>query len=392
MIKSKDIKIVPIELVIPNEKNRNNHSEEQLKVLEKIVKSQGFRDPIVVSNRSGKIVSGHARLIVAQRLKYKEVPVSYQDFDSDAQEYKHLIAANEIARYAEFDKLNFLEDIKGIGDVKDIDFEEFGLIDFEIPKIERIDSEGEDEFVFVPKIVKTVLGDIYELGQHRLMCGDSTMIDQVERLMSGSEMDMAYIDPPYGINIVSKKGTIGGNRNGVKAGVYPRIINDDSIDTAGDSYNLCLALKIKAMIFWGANHYCQVLPGSPCWIIWDKNNSGDFADAELAWTNQKTAARIFKHTWNGMIKESEKKDKRIHPTQKPVALAEWCFEKYGKDSKNVLDLFMGSGSTLIACEKTERKCFGMEMSPEYCDSIVSRYVKYTGNNRIKLNGVEIDWI
>ena len=137
------------------------------------------------------------------------------------------------------------------------------------------------------------------------------------------------------------------------------------------------------MIFWGGNHYASSLPSSSCWIVWDKKNAGnDFADAELAWTNQKTAVRIFEHMWNGMLKASERGESRVHPTQKPVALAEWCFEHYGKLGDKVIDLFGGYGSTLIACEKTGRTGYLMEMSPAYCDVIIQRWENATGKKAV----------
>jgi len=112
--------------------------------------------------------------------------------------------------------------------------------------------------------------------------------------------------------------------------------------------------------------------------VWDKENTGDFADCELAWTNQKTAVRKFEHMWNGMVKASECGQKRVHPTQKPVALAAWCFDRYGAECASVLDLFGGSGSTLIACEQKNKSGYIMELSTDYCDVIVRRWQEFTG--------------
>jgi 16S rRNA G966 N2-methylase RsmD len=231
-------------------------------------------------------------------------------------------------------------------------------------------------------------GDLWILGNHRLLCGDSTNIQHVKRLMDGVTPEMVYTDPPYGISIVSGNsvggskpfGSVGGS-NVVKAGFYAPVAGDDSIETALDAIELIKTLGSKTQVIWGGNYYANALPNSSCWIVWDKENTGNFADAELAWTNQDTAVRIFKHMWNGMLKASERGQKRVHPTQKPVALAEWCFENYG-DPKTVLDLFLGSGSTLIACEQTRRACYGMELSPAYCDVIVKRWEDFTGNTAI----------
>jgi 16S rRNA G966 N2-methylase RsmD len=245
-----------------------------------------------------------------------------------------------------------------------------------------------------PEAAETVPGEIIILGLHRLLCGDSTSVDDITRLLDGTKPDMVNTDPPYGISIVKGSGKIGsggkfrgsvGHGKIIPANVYAPVIGDDSTDTAVAAYNICAAMGIPVLIFWGGNHYANKLPPSSCWIVWDKQNNGnDFADAELAWTNQKTAVRICVHQWNGMLKASERGERRCHPTQKPVALAEWCFEKYGKECKTVLDLFGGSGSTLIACEKTNRTCYMMEMSPEYCDVITKRWEKLTGKTAVRV--------
>ena len=136
------------------------------------------------------------------------------------------------------------------------------------------------------------------------------------------------------------------------------------------------------MIWWGANYYCDSLPGENSWIVWNKEVVGDFfSAAELAWTNQKGRTRMFTHMWHGIAKASESGQSRVHPTQKPVALAEWSFEQFDAGTI-VLDLFGGSGSTLIACEKTSRHCRMMELDPAYCDVIVKRWEDFTGNTAV----------
>jgi hypothetical protein len=244
-----------------------------------------------------------------------------------------------------------------------------------------------------PNAAETVSGEIIILGAHRLLCGDSTNVDDVSTLLDGVTPDMVNTDPPYGIRATHGDGKVGhgGYGPGATKGkfydtpTYAPIIGDESTDTAVAAYNICAAMQIPVQIWWGGNYYADRLPPSSCWIVWDKDNYGnDFADAELAWVNSKTAVRIFKHMWNGMLKASERGERRCHPTQKPVALAEWCFERYGKDAKTVLDLFGGSGSTLIACEKTDRTCYMMEMSPEYCDVIAKRWEQLTGKTAVRI--------
>jgi DNA modification methylase len=222
------------------------------------------------------------------------------------------------------------------------------------------------------------------------MCGDSTSIDAVEKLMNGRGVDCVYTDPPYGISIVrggkiggdspfGSKGSVGGGKL-AKTGNYAPVANDDSIDVAVSAIDLIATLGAKVEIIWGGNYYAASLPNSPCWIVWDKKNTGNFADCELAWTNQKTAVRKFEHMWNGMLRASERDQKRVHPTQKPVALAEWCLENYAEECTTVLDLFGGSGSTLLACEALGKDGFVMELASAYVDVIIKRWQNLTGQS------------
>lgn len=363
-------------------KNRNKHPKEQIERLAKILTYQGFRYPIKVSKLSGFITSGHGRLEAAKLMKLTDVPVVYQEYESDEQEYADVQSDNAIASWSELDLSDINTDIQDLGPDFDIDL--LGIKNFTIDVAEKEELTDPDE---VPDVVHpiSVLGDVWLLGNHRLMCGDSTSIDAVEKLMNGQKPEMVYTDPPYGIDVVSSNGTIGGAKGfgtigGVKAtkpGVYMSIKGDDTIQTAVDSFNLCKTLEIPVMIFWGANYYASGLGDRKAWIVWDKETTGNFSDCELAWTSKEGAVRRFKHVWNGMIKQSEKGQKRVHPTQKPIALAEWCFENFDKPN-SVMDLFGGSGSTLIACEKTNKKCFMMEFEPHYVDVIINRWQNFTG--------------
>jgi len=223
------------------------------------------------------------------------------------------------------------------------------------------------------------------------MCGDSTNFGAVEHLIDGAKIDMVLTDPPYGISEKGDRSKRGGAAKGTKYVDF----SDDSIKPAIDAYNLCAALDIPRQVWWGANYYCHALPQSNNWFIWDKRvedkQRNSQSDCEMAWVKSKwSSIRIFRHLWKGMCKASEHGQHRVHPTQKPVALAEWAFD-YFRDVTSVLDLFLGSGSTLIACEKTGRVCFGMEMSPAYCDVIVKRWQEFTGNMAVHAeSGKEFD--
>jgi hypothetical protein len=177
-----------------------------------------------------------------------------------------------------------------------------------------------------------------------------------------------------------------GTSNVVKVNKYYPIAGDDSIDTAINSTDSYLRLFGTAVhCWWGGNYFAHVLPPSNCWIVWDKENTGNFADAELGWTNQPSAVRVFKHMWNGMVKASEHGQRRVHPTQKPVALASWFFEKYGKAGDTIIDPFLGSGMSLIAAEQLgDRTVIGFELSEKYCSIILDRWEKLTGGTAEKV--------
>jgi DNA modification methylase len=236
-----------------------------------------------------------------------------------------------------------------------------------------------DEVPEAPEEPKTKLGDLYILGDHRLLCGDSTKAEDVEKLMNGEKADAFVTDPPYGIKIGSQSQGKGG-------GVAKKIdYGKNEWDNEIPKQAILEGMKIcEVSVLWGANYYTDILSPSSCWLVWDKDNGEtDFADVELAWTNIPKSSRLFKYTWAGMRQEDMKnKEKRVHPTQKPVGLNVWAMEKL-KLGNSILDLFCGSGSTLIAAEKTNRKCYGMELDPKYCDVIVKRWEDFTGKKASK---------
>lgn len=366
----------------------------------------GFVEPLVWNKRTGNLVGGHQRFkILLNELERSEVEVSVVDLD-DNDEKALNIALNKIE--GDWDR-EILKDVLQDLDTGDYDME---LTGFDMSEIEdlmtefHIDGEDEedveeDDFDAEAEAEKieepiTQLGDIWKLGRHRLMCGDGTKIEDVEILLNGRNIDLFYTDPPYGIDVVQggkiggdkpfgKKGTVGGN-NVVKANEYEPIIGDNTTEAAEKSYLISKEIGIENHIIWGGNYFTSFLPPSRCWIVWDKENTGNFADGEMAWTSYDKSMRIFRHLWNGMIKGSEKGQKRVHPTQKPIALGVWCFNNIAKECETVLDLFGGSGSTLLSCEETGRDCYMMELTPVYCDVIVKRWEEFTGETAVKVKG------
>ena len=186
-------------------------------------------------------------------------------------------------------------------------------------------------------------------------------------------VDLLLTDPPYGIGM-AKRGTIGTS----KAGKVKDYGKSDWDDATPPAWFLDSATKLAGTsILWGGNYY-EGLPPSSCWLVWDKDNTGDFADCELAWTNMPKAVRKFKWRWNGMIQEhgGNKKEPRVHPTQKPLALMRWCLSLV-PEAKTVLDPFMGAGTTLVAARLEGRKAIGIEISGRYCESAVKRLAQKT---------------
>ena len=205
---------------------------------------------------------------------------------------------------------------------------------------------------------------------------------------------MVFTDPPYGIKVVQGNkvggdkgfGSVGGCKI-VKSKIYSEIIGDDTTDTAREFYKTCISLGMENFIIWGGNYFTDFLPPSMCWLIWDKENTGNFADVEMAWTSFDKAAKLYKWQWNGMIRQGDKTIEgktRVHPTQKPVGLFGDIFNDFKFET--CFDGFLGSGSTMVAAHQLKRKCYGMELDPKYCQVIVNRMRKLDPDLVIKKNG------
>jgi len=377
--------MVPIDQLVENPKNANIHSEEQIQRLAKIIDFQGFRVPLTVSNRSGFVMAGHGRIEAAKVLGMAELPVIFQDFDNEAQEYAYLVSDNEIARWAKLDVDKFGLDIQDF----EIDIELLGIEDYEAVEIEVLEPQcDEDDVPELKEDPVTKRGDVWLLGDHRLLCGDSTMIDDVEKLMNGEKADMVFTDPPYGMNLDADYSTMPEATSGTKPKKWDNIKGDhddfssELINTIFANFDYC-----EDIFICGADYFCEVFPdkNTGSWIVWDKRVTENFdrmigSAFELIWSKKKRKreiARINNTLYSG---ETDAKNK-VHPTQKPLKLYDWIFER-ASGHKFVADLFLGSGSTLIACEKTNRKCYGMELDPMYVDVIINRWQNYTGKKAV----------
>jgi DNA modification methylase len=378
----------PVVDLIPYARNSRTHSEEQVNQIAASIKEFGFTNPIIIDEDNG-IIAGHGRVMAAKKLGIDEVPCIQVTGWTKAQKKAYVIADNKLALNAGWDeemlKLEF-DELKEL----DFDISLIGFSDMELADLFPDDeTEGLTDEDAVPELAEIPVskeGDIWILGNHRVMCGDSTDAGSVAILMGGQKADMVFTDPPYGINEKGDRSKRGGATQG---GNFKDFI-DDSIEYAVKAFNICDELNIPRQVWWGANYYAHHIPQSNNWFVWDKRvedkQKDTQSDCELAWVKSKwSSVRIFRHLWKGMLKDSERGQSRVHPTQKPVELAIWSFD-YFKDVTSVLDLFLGSGSTLIACEKTNRKCYGMELDPHYVDVIIKRWQEFTGKEAVHEDG------
>lgn len=366
MNKISKIEYVPIWKVKNNPNNPRLVKDDKFK---KLVKSiQDFPEmldkrPIIV-NEDMIVLGGNMRLKACNEAGLKEVPIIVANWTEEQQ--RAFIIKDNLG-YGEWD----WDIIANEWDADELN--EWGL---DIPNYEGVELDAvDDDYEADVDQIETdiVLGDLFEIGEHRLLCGDSTDSDSVAKLMNGEKADMVFTDPPYGMNAVSKSGVL-------KEKYGNDILGDSDTNTAKDSFNLIHSLYPNALhIWWGANYYSSCLPDSECWIVWDKNNGGsDQTDCELAWSNARSVIRQF-------TKASEKIN-RVHPTQKPVELVSWAINKFADSSKLITDYFLGSGVTMVASHQLKRKCYGMELDPKYCQVIIDRMKKLDSSLVIKRNG------
>lgn len=326
--------------------------------------------PIVVNDEM-IVLGGNMRLKACIEAGLTEVPVIKASSLTPEQQQEFIIKDN--VGFGEWD----WDAIANDWDVEKVT--EWGL---DIPDYEPKVLEAEEDDFEVPDEIQTniVLGDLFEIGEHRLLCGDSTDSDQVAKLMNGDKADMVFTDPPYGIDWNTDYTRFRGGLI-LSENKYSKIQNDDK----DFDPSFLLAMYDKCL-FFGANCFSDKLPKGN-WIVWDKrfqNGKAFLADAEVAWYNGSGAVYIIAETHQGFVSSD---DKRHHPTQKPIKLIEKVFEKI-KAPNFLFDPYSGSGSTMVASHQLKRKCYGMELDPKYCQVIVDRMRKLDPSLVIKKNGQE----
>ena len=393
----KEVDVVDL---VPHPRNPNKHSDKQIALLAKIIGNQGWRNPIVVSERSGFIVAGHGRLGAARVLNVEKVPVDLQAFENEAEEYAHLIADNRIAELAEADRDELAGLIKELEGKIDLD-----LTGFDAPSLAELLGEDEGSDVDAePQIDKaaelqakwkTQTGQLWELGEHRLLCGDSTKAGDVERVLDGAKPEIMVTDPPYGVeydptwrvergvsNNTAKMGKVQNDHiadwtpawqlfdgdvcyvyhGGAKAGIVQK-----SLEDSGFNIRAQIIWDKTKLVFGQGDYHWQ---HEPCWYGVREGKKGNR-------TKDRTQATV----WQINTREDSGHG---HGTQKPVE----CMARPIRNHvcTTVYEPFCGSGTTVIACENLERKCRAIEIDPGYVAVTLERFKEATGKEPRLTNG------
>jgi hypothetical protein len=377
---------VSVSTLVPYAANARTHSAGQIDQIAASIRQWGFTVPVLVDERS-EIIAGHGRLLAAQQLGLDTVPVMVARGWSEKEIKAYRLADNQLALNAAWDVKLLAAELGELVDMAElIGFSEDELLNVLGGRQGLTDPDAAPP---LPDAPVTKRGDLWLCGKHRLLCGDATSAEDVKRLLGEIVPDIAVCDAPYGLGIV-KGSTIGGAKpfggrvHGraknaiIEPGIYAPIVGDDSTETGLTTYRHLLALDVPVIVIWGGNYFADQLPASRCWLVWNKETTGTFADAELAWTNQDRVVELFTHRWSGLMKASEHGEKRVHPTQKPVALTQWVLTTLSPRGKTILDPFVGSGSSMIAAEMEGRAAFCMEISEAYVDVAVNRWQNFTG--------------
>jgi len=392
---------VHISKIVPNKDNPRIIKDVKFEKLVNSIKE--FPDmlekrPIVVDENM-IVLGGNMRLKACQAAGLTEIWIDIAKGWTEEQKKEFIIKDN--VGFGEWD----WDILANEWDIKQLDDWGMDLPPiFDDPEPEAI----EDDYTEPDNLrVDVVLGDLIEIGEHRLLCGDSTDSDQVAKLMNGEKADMVFTDPPYGMKLDADysgmkseifKGGIGGKKYDNIKGDHDDF-TEELINTIFACFNDC-----KEIFIWGADYFAELIPNknNGSWIVWDKraNGNDDIAEDkssdkmygstfELCWSKNKHKRDIARVKWAGIFGMPSQDTKgRVHPTQKPIELANWFFNKWGKDNDLIADLYLGGGTTMVAAHQLNRKCYGMELDPKYCQVIIDRMRKLDPTLEIKINGKE----
>lgn len=375
-----------VSALIPYARNSRTHSDDQVAQIAASIREFGWTNPILVDGANG-IVAGHGRLMAARKLGLDEVPCIVLDSLTDTQKRALVIADNKLALNAGWDEQMLALEIADLAS-EDFDLSLMGFSDDELAKYTAEKTEGltdEDAVPDAPAVPVTVEGDVWVLGRHRLMCGDSTSIDAVERLMDGRKADMVFTDPPYGVEFQSNMRT--------KTAKFDVLKNDDTFLDVAPIIEACSSGWVFVWTSWKVQtRWIEQFAGfgyPTNIVVWHKPGGGigDLkrtfsSDYEVALVWHRGAELCGKRIGSVWTVNKDGASTYVHPTQKPVALAIEAIDKTTRAQAVVLDLFGGSGSTLIACEKMGRDARLLELDPKYCDVIIKRWQDFTGQQAV----------
>ena len=373
-----------ISQIKPNPENPRIIKDHKFKQLVESIKSfpQMLELRPIVIDENNVVLGGNMRLKACIEAGLTDVPVVQAKDLTDLQKKEFIVKDN--VGYGEWD----WDDLANNWDEQLLT--EWGL---DIPNFEPQVLEAEEDNFAVPDGgVETdiVLGDLFEIGEHRLLCGDSTDSDQVAKLMNGQKADMVFTDPPYGIGYdnTDRWAGIDKQTQNSKRNKGEMILNDDK--DFDPSFILAEFSYCKEIFIWGMQYYPDKLGRGGC-IVWNRKTESQkdvpHADFELCWSKQERNKMAW-ITWGG-FKSKEKGEDRLHTTQKPIELASWFLNNWGKENDLIIDIFSGSGFTMVASHQLNRKCYGMELDPKYCQVIVDRMKKLDPSLIIKKNGVPL---
>jgi site-specific DNA-methyltransferase (adenine-specific) len=365
-----------IQDIKPNPENPRIIKDHKFKQLVESIKSfpQMLELRPIVIDENNVVLGGNMRLKACIEAGLTDVPVVQAKDLTDLQKKEFIVKDN--VGYGEWD----WDDLANNWDEQLLT--EWGL---DIPNFEPQVLEAEEDNFSVPDGgVETdiVLGDLFEIGEHRLLCGDSTDTNNLDKLLQGKKPELLLTDPPYGIGAENHAGK---KENGWNQ--WEKKEWDKSKPNSGVLQYLCQITENQ--IIWGGNYFTDDLPPTMGWLIWDKGQRGfSLADGEMAWTSFNNALRIKEYA-----RAKANREEKNHPTQKPIEIMSWCFEYADRHSKNevklILDAYLGSGSTMITSHQLNRICYGIELDPKYCQVIVDRMRKLDPTLIIKKNGVPL---
>ena len=380
-------KIVQVEDLIPYAMNSRTHSDEQVAQLAASIREFGFTNPILIDQESN-LIAGHGRLLAARKSKMDQVPAVVVTGLDDRKRRALVIADNKLALNAGWDDEALrveLEDLAGdFGEL--MGFSEDELVDLLRREEGTEGLTDEDAVPDAPEVPVTVEGDVWVLGRHRLMCGDSTSIDAVEELMAGRKANMLHTDPPYGVDY---EGVPNDHLKDAQLEAFLQDAFSCAFTALASGSNVYVwHADITALEFISAFRSAGFKQARPSTIQWVKPSltmsQGDYHSQNepclYGWKEGKGRVRVKDRKQTTIWKCDRTDETKVHPTMKPVELCQRAVENSSDVNGIVLDLFGGSGSTLIACEKTSRDCRMMELDPKYCDVIIKRWQEFTGEN------------